>query len=68
MRLADGSYINNVARLERAEEIEAESAEIDQEIKQELEGSLAEAKAEAEIPEEDTEGESADGESEEAEE
>ncbi|MBQ8529277.1 MAG: DNA gyrase subunit A [Clostridia bacterium] len=68
MRLADGSFINNVARLERAEEIEAESAEIDQEIKQELEGSLAEAKAEAEIPEEDTEGESADGESEEAEE
>jgi len=32
MRLAEGSYINNVARLERAEEIEAESAQIDQEI------------------------------------
>lgn len=32
MRLADGCYINNVARLERAEEIERESAEVDQEI------------------------------------
>ena len=34
MRLADGSYINNVARLERAEEIEAESAEIEREIQE----------------------------------
>ena len=68
MRLADGSYINNVARLERAEEIEAESAEIDQEIKQELESSQAQAKAEADIPEEDSEIEASDGESEEAEE
>ena len=32
MRLADGSYINNVARLERAEEIERESLEVDEEI------------------------------------
>ena len=32
MRLAEGSYINNVARLEKAEEIERESAEVDEEI------------------------------------
>ena len=32
MRLSDGSKINNVARLEKQEEIEAESAEIDKEI------------------------------------
>ena len=32
MRLAEGSYINNVARLEKDEEIERESAEVDEEI------------------------------------
>ena len=32
MRLSEGSYINNVARLDRAEEIEAESAAIEKEI------------------------------------
>ena len=32
MRLADGSYINNVARLEKSEEIEKASEEIDKEI------------------------------------
>ena len=32
MRLSDGSYINNVARLERAEEIEEASEAIDKEI------------------------------------
>ena len=32
MRLAEGSFINNVARLERAEEIERESREVDDEI------------------------------------
>ena len=33
MRLADGSFINNVARLEKEEEIEKESAAVDSEIK-----------------------------------
>ena len=32
MRLADGAYINNIARLEKTEEIEKESAEVDKEI------------------------------------
>ncbi len=32
MRLSDGCYINNVARLERTEEIERESREVDEEI------------------------------------
>ncbi len=32
MRLADGAYINNIARLEKAEEIEQESVEVDKEI------------------------------------
>jgi hypothetical protein len=32
MRLAEGCYINNVARLERNEEIERESREVDEEI------------------------------------
>jgi len=32
MRLAEGAYINNVARLEKAEEIEEASEAIDQEI------------------------------------
>lgn len=32
MRLSEGSYINNVARLERCEDIERESREIDEEI------------------------------------
>ncbi len=32
MRLADGAYINNIARLEKAEEIEQESEEVDKEI------------------------------------
>lgn len=35
MRLADGSVINNVARLEKDEEIDAESKEIDAEIEKE---------------------------------
>ena len=34
MRLADGSYINNIARLERTEEIERESQSVDEEIAQ----------------------------------
>jgi len=34
MRLDEGSWINNVARLERTEEIEKESAELDKEIKE----------------------------------
>ncbi|MBQ9085253.1 MAG: DNA gyrase subunit A, partial [Clostridia bacterium] len=33
MRLDEGSWINNVARLERTEEIEKESAELDKEIR-----------------------------------
>jgi DNA gyrase subunit A len=33
MRLANGSYINNVARLDKDEDIEKESSEIDNEIK-----------------------------------
>ena len=32
MRLADGAYINNIARLEKTEEIEKESLEVDKEI------------------------------------
>ena len=32
MRLADGAFINNVARLEKTEDIEKESAEVDMEI------------------------------------
>jgi len=32
MRLAEGSYINNVARLEKAEDIEKESLEVEKEI------------------------------------
>ena len=32
MRLADGAFINNVARLEKTEEIEKESQEVDKEI------------------------------------
>ena len=35
MRLADGCYINNVARLDKEEEIEKESQQIDNEIKTE---------------------------------
>ena len=34
MRLADGRFINNVARLEKEEEIEKESAEVESEIKE----------------------------------
>ena len=37
MRLSEGSYINNVARLEKSEEIEEESRKIDEEIKTEAE-------------------------------
>jgi DNA gyrase subunit A len=48
MRLSEDSYINNVARLEREDEIEAESAAIDKEI----ENTPAPVK-EKEIPEED---------------
>jgi DNA gyrase/topoisomerase IV subunit A len=32
MRLAEGAYINNIARLEKTEEIEKESLEVDKEI------------------------------------
>ena len=32
MRLADGAYINNIARLEKTEEIEKESLAVDKEI------------------------------------
>ena len=35
MRLSEGSYINNIARLEKAETIEEESKAIDEEIKKE---------------------------------
>ena len=35
MRLADGSTINNIARLEKSEEIEKESQKVDEEIKNE---------------------------------
>ena len=35
MRLSEGSYINNVARLEKSEDIEKESLAIDEEIKKE---------------------------------
>ena len=35
MRLADGSYINNVARLEKSEKIEEESRKVEEEIKNE---------------------------------
>ena len=35
MRLAEGSFINNVARLEKNEEIEKESQAIEEEIKKE---------------------------------
>ena len=33
MRLGEGAYINNIARLEKTEEIEKESSEVDKEIK-----------------------------------
>ena len=50
MRLADGSYINNVARLEKTEEIERESLEVDEEIarmpKPEVSVEIAEAEEE----------------------
>ena len=45
MRLADGSYINNVARLEKSETIEEESRKVDEEIKTE-EAANPEKKAE----------------------
>jgi hypothetical protein len=32
MRLSDGAFINNIARLEKTEEIEKESQEVDKEI------------------------------------
>ncbi len=35
MRLADGSFINNIARLEKSEEIEKESQKVEEEIKNE---------------------------------
>ncbi len=35
MRLSEGSYINNVARLEKSEDIEEESRKVDEEIKNE---------------------------------
>ena len=47
MRLAEGSYINNVARLEKSEVIEEESRKVDEEIKTE-EASLPEKMPEAE--------------------
>ena len=45
MRLADGSVINNVARLEKQEEIEAESFAVEKEI-EETKEEKAEAKVE----------------------
>ena len=45
MRLSEGSYINNVARLEKSEEIEEESRKVDEEIKKE-EASAPEKKTE----------------------
>ena len=55
MRLSDGSYINNVARLERAEEIEAESAAIEKEIENAPKTEVADAPeaSEAEISDEE---------------
>ncbi len=44
MRLAEGSYINNVARLEKSEKIEEESRKVDEEIKSE-EAAMPEKKA-----------------------
>ena len=44
MRLAEGSYINNVARLEKSEMIEEESRKVDEEIKNE-EAAMPEKKA-----------------------
>ena len=38
MRLSEGSFINNVARLEKSEEIEEESKKIDKEIEAEAKG------------------------------
>ena len=50
MRLADGSYINNVARLEKSEEIEKASEEIDKEI----------SESEANLPKEEKQAERAE--------
>ena len=43
MRLAEGSYINNVARLDKAEDIEKESAEVESKIASEVRMVTAEA-------------------------
>lgn len=45
MRIADGSYINNITRLEKDEAIEEESRAIDEEIKQEEAAAPKEAPA-----------------------
>ena len=60
MRLNDGCVINNVARLEKAEEIEAESAEIDREIENTPSPVIAEITEEDEDSETDTEDASGD--------
>ena len=60
MRLNEGCVINNVARLEKAEEIEAESAEIDREIENTPSPVIAEITEEDEDSETDTEDASGD--------
>jgi len=53
MRLSEGSYINNVARLEKTEEIEKESLEVEKEIEREKKDEEAkEAKASVDTDEE----------------
>ena len=52
MRLADGAKINNVARLEKAEEIEKASEAAEEEMKNLPQEKLAEiSEAETEVPE-----------------
>ena len=60
MRLNEGCVINNVARLEKAEEIEAESAEIDREIENTPSPVIAEITEEDEDSAADTEDASGD--------
>ena len=60
MRLNEGCVINNVARLEKAEEIEAESAEIDREIENTPSPVIAEITEDDEDSETDTEDASGD--------
>ena len=54
MRLSDGAYINNVARLEKAEDIEKESLEVDKEIESSA-AATAEVKEEKPTSDDDSE-------------